>query len=71
VAKLSSFHTILTLAACYDWKIELFNFNSAYLNGKLGEDEKIYMQGPPGHEGQDQDMVKRLWKSLYGLKQAG
>jgi hypothetical protein len=71
VAKLSSFRTILALAACYDWEIESFDFNGAYLNGELGEDEEIYMQGPPGYEGQDQDTVKRLRKSLYGLKQAG
>jgi hypothetical protein len=27
VAKLSSFHTILAYAACYDWEIESFDFN--------------------------------------------
>jgi Reverse transcriptase (RNA-dependent DNA polymerase) len=71
VAKLSSFRTILALAVCHDWDIESFDFNSAYLNGKLGEDEEIYMQLPPRYEGQGEDMVKRLQKSLYGLKQAG
>ena len=71
VAKLSSFRTVLALAARYDWEIESFDFNGAYLNGELGENEEIYMQGPPGYESQDIDTVKRLRKSLYGLKQAG
>ena len=71
MAKLSSFRTILTLAVRYDWEIESFNFNGAYLNGKLDENEEIYMQGPLGYKSQDKDTIKRLQKSLYGLKQAG
>jgi hypothetical protein len=47
VAKLSSFQSILMLAARYDWEIKSFDFNSAYLNGELEENEEIYMQGPP------------------------
>jgi len=72
VAKLASFRAVLALAACNDWEIETFDFNSAYLNGELEEDEEIYMQPPPGYEGQGgEDIVLRLQKSLYGLKQAG
>ena len=43
---------------------------SAFLNGDL--DEEIYMSQPEGfiEEGQE-DLVCRLKKSLYGLKQAG
>jgi len=50
VVKLVSFRTILTLAAQYDWDIESFNFNRVYLNGKLEQDEEIYMQPPLGYE---------------------
>jgi hypothetical protein len=72
VAKLSSFRTILAYAARYDWEVESFDFNGAYLNGELNEDEEIYMQEPPGYEtGSGSSYVKRLLKSLYGLKQAG
>jgi hypothetical protein len=71
VAKLSSFYTILALAACFNWEINSFNFNGAYLNGKLDTDEEIYMQEPPSYEGQGVDVVKHLRKSLYRLKQAG
>jgi hypothetical protein len=70
VAKLSSFQAVLALAAWNDWEIESFDFNGAYLNGELEEDKEIYMQPPPGYKGQG-DTVKRLRKSLYGLKQAG
>jgi len=71
VAKLQSFQAILALAARFDWEIESFDFTGAYLNGELDADEEIYMQPPPGYEGQGPDEVKRLRKSLYGLKQAG
>ena len=71
VAKMASFRTILALAARHDWDIESFDFNGAYLNGTLNDDEEIYMQEPPGYETQGEPSVKRLHKSLYGLKQAG
>jgi hypothetical protein len=70
VAKLSSFRTILAIAARHDWEIESFDFNAAYLNGELDDDEEIYMYPPPGYDS-DPDIVKRLRKALYGLKQAG
>ena len=70
VAKLSTFRTILALAAQQDWEIESFDFNGAYLNGELGENEDIYMQNPPGYDS-GKGTVKHLKKSLYGLKQAG
>ena len=70
VAKLSSFRTFLTLAARHDWEIESFDFNAAYLNGELDDDEEIYMHPPPGYDS-DPNTVKRLCKVLYGLKQAG
>jgi hypothetical protein len=62
--------TILAIAACHDWEIESFDFNAAYLNGKLDDNKEIYMHPPPGYE-TDSDFVKRLHKALYGLKQAG
>jgi Reverse transcriptase (RNA-dependent DNA polymerase) len=70
VAKLSSFRAVLAIAARNDWEVNTFDFNGAYLNGELDEGEEIYMQEPPGYEEGDGN-VKRLQKSLYGLKQAG
>ena len=71
VARLASFRTILVLAACQDWNIDAFNFNSAYLNGELGEDKEIYMEEPPRYKTSREDSVKHLQKAIYGLKQAG
>jgi hypothetical protein len=68
VAKLSSFRLILAIAARNDWNADTFDFNSAYLNGELDDNEDIYMQSPPGYDNQG-EQVKHLLKSLYGLKQ--
>jgi len=70
VARLTSIHLILAIAVWYDWEIESFDFVGAYLNGELEDNEEIYMQSPPGYDS-DPRTVKRLQKSLYGLKQAG
>jgi len=70
VAKLTTFRTILTLAAQQDWDIDTFNFNRAYLNGELSEEEDIYMKNLPSYNGEE-GTVKHLKKSLYSLKQAG
>ena len=66
---MASFRAILAIAARYDWDIESFDFNSAYLNGTLNDDEEIYMQEPLDMSSGERS-VKRLHKSLYGLKQA-
>ena len=66
-----SFRTILVLTACQDWDIDTFDFNSAYLNGKLSDNKEIYMEELPGYETPGEDSVKRLQKAIYGLKQAG
>jgi len=70
VARICRFCLILALLACYNWDIESFNFVGAYLNGELDSNKEIYMQSPPGYSS-DACSVKRLQKSLYGLKQAG
>ena len=43
VAKLASLRTTLSIAASNDWPIEVFDFNSAFLNGELDPSEQIYM----------------------------
>jgi hypothetical protein len=70
VAKLTSFRTILALAVCQDWDINSFDFDGAYLNRELGENEDIYMKNPPSYD-EDDNTVKHLKKSLYRLKQVG
>ena len=72
VAKLASIPTILTIAARNNWPINMFNFHSSFLNGQLNEDKEVFMEQPPGYEESDlQKYCVKLYKSLYGLKQAG
>jgi reverse transcriptase-like protein len=47
----ASIQTILAMAAHHNWDIQSFNFNGAYLNGKLDDNEELYMHEPPGYEG--------------------
>ena len=72
VAKLTSIRTILAIAACNNWPIDMFDFHSAFLNGQLDEDEEVFMEQLPGYEESDpQKYCVKLYKSFYGLKQAG
>ena len=74
VARLASIRTVLAFAAAEDYEIGQIDIKAAYLNGELTEDEVIFMKQAPGYEERGPDgsvKVLRLWKSLYGLKQAG
>lgn len=53
VARMASVRTILALAARKDWEVDAFNFNSAYLNGELNEDDRCIWRSPPAmrHQG--------------------
>jgi transposase InsO family protein len=70
VARYSSIRAIVALTAHHDWELHQMDVKSAYLNGDLEED--IYMTQPEGYQvaGKEQ-LVCKLSKSLYGLKQAG
>jgi hypothetical protein len=74
VARLASICTVLVVAAAEDYETGQIDIKAAYLNGELTEEEVIYMKQAPGYEVKGEDgkvKVLRLWKSLYGLKQAG
>ena len=67
VVRLSLFWLLLAIAAQNNWPIDTFNFDSAYLNSVLGEEETIYMEQLPGYEmGNHCYWVWRLHKTLYG-----
>jgi hypothetical protein len=69
VARLTTIHTLIAVAASYGLIIHQIDVKTAFLNGEL--DEEIYMDKPEGFivDGQE-NKVCRLIKSLYGLKQA-
>lgn len=62
-----SIRVIISLAAKYKLKIKQFDIKTAFLYGKLEED--IYLIPPEGINVPD-DVVCKLNKSLYGLKQS-
>ena len=71
VAQLSSLCTILTIAARNDWDVDVFDFQSAFLNGKLNKGEGLYMELPPGYKVDKRlrHAVVKLHVALYSLKQ--
>ncbi|KIN99446.1 hypothetical protein M404DRAFT_30492 [Pisolithus tinctorius Marx 270] len=58
-------------AACNNWDIDVFNFHSAFLNGKLRDGKDIYMELPEGYTvGQNfSHPVGKLNVALYSSKQ--
>ena len=69
VAKQTTFRTLLAIAAAKRMKVRNYDIKSAFLNGDVTED--IYMTQPERYvkEGSE-DLVCKLKKSLYGLKQS-
>ncbi|WJZ84138.1 hypothetical protein VitviT2T_003758 [Vitis vinifera] len=67
--KIISVRCLLALVAARGWSLHQMDVNNAFLHGDLHEE--IYMSSPPGLRRQgEENLVCRLHKSLYGLKQA-
>lgn len=69
VAKMPTIKIVIALASSMHWPIHQMDVKSAFLNGELHEE--IYMSQPKGfiQKGQ-QNLVCKLRKSIYGLKQS-
>ena len=69
VVKMNSIRTILSLVVVEYLHLEQLDVKTTFLHGDLEED--IYMQQPQGYEVKGKEnLVWRLKKSMYGLKQA-
>ena len=63
-----SIRVIIGLAASMNLELEQLDVKSAFLHGDL--DEEIFMEQPKGFKVKGKEnMVSKLKKSLYGLKQ--
>ncbi|GKC72140.1 retrovirus-related pol polyprotein from transposon TNT 1-94 [Tanacetum coccineum] len=69
VAKMVTVKTLLNIAVQSGWIIEQIDVNNAFLHGDLHED--VYMKISQGYTyNLPPNTVRKLTKSLYGLKQA-
>ncbi|KAJ9689270.1 hypothetical protein PVL29_014779 [Vitis rotundifolia] len=69
VSTKDSFRVIMAIVAHFDLELHQMDVKTAFLNGDLDED--VYMEQPTGFtEVGKEDLVCKLNKSIYGLKQA-
>ena len=67
VVKMNTVRILLSLAVHYNWQLIQYDVKNAFFHGDL--DEEIYMNIPPGFEGNTSNKVCKLKKTLYELKQ--
>ena len=69
VSTKDSFRVIMAIVAHFDLELHQMDVKTTFLNGDL--DEEVYMEQPTGFvEVGKEDLVCKLNKSIYGLKQA-
>ena len=66
--RFESLRTVIPFAVQNGLKLHQMDIKTAFLNGELKE---MYMKQPEGYvvKGKE-DLVCKLWKSIYGLKQS-
>ena len=69
VVKALTIRLVLAIAAARDYNLTSLDIRQAYLQATIDED--LYMRAPPGVNNRGGELVCKLRRSLYGLKQAG
>ena len=69
VVKALTIRLVLAIAAARDYNLTSLDIRQAYLQATIDED--LYMRAPPGINSRGGELVCKLRRSLYGLKQAG
>lgn len=71
-ARVESWRILLHMAATLGWDAMQVDVKTAFLNGVLPEEERIFMQQPKHFEEKGkEDWICKLRRPIYGMKQAG
>ena len=69
VVRAESIRALLALSTQEDMHLHQMDVQTAFLNGEL--QEEVYMRQPEGYEVEEKEhQVRKLHKSIYGLKQS-
>ena len=65
---MNSFRILFSVTVNMEWPLFQLNVKNAFLCGNLKEE--IYIKQPPGYVAQGENIVCRLKKAIYRLKQS-